>query len=91
MKPFTVSKEWIDYAHGPGADDGQGLATKLVMLEPKGGSVRITEWALVDEVCDVAELYEGGTSVQEDDRLWFRMYPFKLVKRARRWLLGNMP
>jgi hypothetical protein len=87
-KPFRVNAQWIEYAHGPGADDGQPTATELVDLPEQSGAVLIAAHRadLVREVLSVAELYASDSSVQDDDRLWFRLYPNKLTKRARLWL-----
>jgi len=89
MKPFAVANQWIDYAHGPGAEDGQPMATELVdMVTSNDGSTLIpaNRADLVAELVSVAELYDGGTSVQDDDRLWFRGYPKKIIRRGRAWL-----
>jgi hypothetical protein len=88
MKPFTVNAYWIHYAHGPGAEDGHALAQELVNLAYDAGDkpVKLTKREHVDEVRDVAELYDGNSAVQDDDRLWFRLYPHKVIKRAKAWL-----
>jgi hypothetical protein len=89
-KPFRVSADWIDYAHGPGADDGQPTATELVELSDAAGSGSVLiphdRADLVEEIVSVAELYDGASSVQEDDRLWFRAYPVSLIRRGKAWL-----
>jgi|SRR5882672_160493 len=65
---MKVSRRWIQWAHGPGADDGQALACKLCALaeEPdysKRGlaalncRVEISDPVLIAELVDVAELY----------------------------------
>jgi hypothetical protein len=88
MAPFRVNSQWIEYAHGPGAEDGQPLATELVSLPVIDGAVLIPGHRrdLVAEVLDVAELYAFDTDVQNDDRLWWRAYPGRLINRSRQWL-----
>jgi hypothetical protein len=88
---FLVAHDWIDYAHGPGADDGQPTASELVALPVHARGVRIPadRVDLVREVLSVAELYTSDSAVQDDDRLWFRAYPGKLVARARAWLAAD--
>jgi hypothetical protein len=86
---FKVSNDWLYYAHGPGADGGQGLACELIdLISGNGGSTVIPadRADLVAEVVDVAGLYTGDSNVQDDDRLWFRAYPGNVIKRGKRWL-----
>jgi hypothetical protein len=89
-KPFRVSADWIDYAHGPGAEDGQPTASELVALSDAAGSdsvlIPASRADLVEEIISVAQLYDGGSSVQEDDRLWFRAYPGNVIRRGKAWL-----
>ena len=56
---MKVSRRWIEWAHGPGAEDGQPLAMTLCDLasSPGTGSVSVTDSALIAELVDVAELY----------------------------------
>lgn len=91
-KPFRVSAEWLAYAHGPGADDDQPTAMELVALVAgEGGAVLVPadRRDLVAEIVSVAELYDGGSSVQDDDRLWMRAYPGQVIRRGRAWLQAN--
>lgn len=63
MKTLNVSWNWIEYAHGPGAESGQKLATELCDLPVnKRGQTEIplSRRDLIAEVQDVAELYVGG-------------------------------
>ena len=55
---MKVSRRWIEWAHGPGADDGQPLAVALCDLasSPGTGSVTVTDPVLIGELVDVAEL-----------------------------------
>ena len=56
---MKVSRRWIEWAHGPGAEDGQPLATSLCDLAsgPGAGSIAVTDPVLIAELVDVAELY----------------------------------
>ena len=58
---MKVSRRWIEWAHGPGAEDGQPLAMTLCDLASSPGtgsvSVSVTDSALIAEPVDVAELY----------------------------------
>jgi hypothetical protein len=86
-KAFRVSAYWLNYAHGPGADDGQPLATALIALADAGGdSISVTDLVLVEEIVSVAGLYTSHSAVQEDDRLWFRGYPSNVIRRGKAWL-----
>jgi len=96
-KPFLVNVEWLDYAHGSAAEEGQPLAVDLMALA-EGATVRagsvpipVDRFDLVREIVSVAELYTSDSAVQDDDRMWFRMYPAKLIARARVWLALHQP
>ena len=56
---MKVSRRWIEWAHGPGAEDGQPLATSLCELAsaPGSGSILVGDPALIAELVDMAELY----------------------------------
>ena len=57
---MKVSRRWIEWAHGSGAEDGQPLATtSLCDLAgtPGAGSIEVTDPALIAELVDVAGLY----------------------------------
>ena len=58
---MKVSRKWIDWAHGPGAEDGQSLAMTLCDLasSPGTGAVCVTDPVLIAELVDVAELYRN--------------------------------
>lgn len=87
MKPLTVNAQWVYYAHNPGAEDEQPLAVRLCeLITDNDAPIKLTDVDLVREVLSVAELYDGASSVQDDDRLWFRVYPGKLIKRCKAWL-----
>jgi hypothetical protein len=59
---LKVSAAYIDWAHGPGAEDGQPLAMELCALPVKNKQVCIplTRQDLIAEIASVAELYVGG-------------------------------
>ena len=56
---MKVSRRWIEWAHGPGAEDGQPLATSLCdrARGPGAGSIVLTDPVLIAELVDVAGLY----------------------------------
>ena len=51
---MKVSRKWIDWAHGPGAEDGQSLAMTLCDLasSPGTGAVCVTDPALIAELVE---------------------------------------
>ena len=53
---MKVSKRWIEWAHGPGAEDGQPLAMRLCDLAsaPGVGSIGVGDAVLIAELVDVA-------------------------------------
>ena len=56
---MKVSRRWIEWAHGPGAEDGQPLALSLCDLAsaPCAGAIEVADLALIAELVDVAGLY----------------------------------
>jgi hypothetical protein len=56
---MKVSRRWIEWAHGPGAEDGQPLAMMLCDLAgaPGAASIEVADPALIAELVDVAGLY----------------------------------
>ena len=96
-KPFSVSVDWIYYAHGPGAESQQALATELCELADnvhapatqRSAYVRIpaARADLVREVVDVAGLYSGSTRrmIDEDEKRNARRAN-DIIKRGREWL-----
>jgi len=56
---MKVSRRWIEWAHGPGAEDGQPLAMSLCDLAsaPGVGAIDVADLALIAELVDVAGLY----------------------------------
>ena len=83
-KPFRVHPEWVQYAHGPAAEDGQPLAVELCGLPEVNGAVYVPSDRadLVRELVSVAELYLYDSSLQDDARLWMRAYPRRMTQRA---------
>lgn len=84
---MKVSRKWIDWAHGPGAEDGQPLATQLIELTnaPGSGSVELNDPKLIAEVVSVAELYvnpQSGDSLF-DRGPWWRGQPRKIINEGR--------
>ena len=89
---MNVSEAWIDYAHGPGAESGQTLATQLCALRAVKGkkTVEITDPVLIYEIKDVAELYvdvSRGDDLYEKGPWWIG-YPRKLIREANAALAG---
>jgi hypothetical protein len=83
MQTFNVSYNWIDYAHGPGAESGYKLAAELCdMPVNKRGQIEIPmdRKDLIFEVQDVAELYVGG-----DDN---NLQAARVVARCKKTLNG---
>ena len=56
---MKVPRRWIEWAHGPGAEDGQPLAMSLCDLAsaPGAGSIEVADLALIVGLVDVAGLY----------------------------------
>ncbi len=46
---MKVSRRWIEWAHGPGAEDGQPLALSLCDLAsaPGAGAIEVADPALI--------------------------------------------
>ena len=86
MRTFKVSADWIEYAHGPGAESGYPLAIQLCDL-PRNGrgqtEIPLERMDLIFEVKDVAELYTCG----EDKDL----QACRVVARCKRILNGWRP
>ncbi len=84
---MKVSSKWIDWAHGPGAEDGQPLAMRLCELADaqQKGSVPIDDAALIAELVSVAELYRNPTSGDSlyDMGPWWRGQPGKIISEGR--------
>lgn len=90
---MKVSRKWIDWAHGPGAEDGQPLATQLCDLAqgPGRGAIDITSPELLRELVSVAEIYRHpvpGVTLY-DMGPWWMGQPAKVIAAGRRALAGN--
>lgn len=75
---MKVSRKWIEWAHGPGAEDGQPLAmTRDLASSPGTSAVCISDPALIVELVDVAELYRNPRAGDAlyDMGLWWRGQP----------------
>lgn len=90
---MKVSRRWIEWAHGPGAEDGQELATRLVGLAdgPGRGSVEIRDMVLIAEVVSVAELYRNPApgDALYDMGPWWMGQPARLIRDGRIELRKN--
>jgi hypothetical protein len=64
LAPFRVSADYVEWAHGGAAEEGQPLATKLDSATVYPGAVSgyklFDDPQLVAEIADVAELFVGG-------------------------------
>ena len=84
---MKVSRKWIDWAHGPGAEDGQPLAMTLCDLasSPGTSAIRITDPALIAEVVDVAELYRNACTGDAlyDMGPWWMGQPRRIISEGR--------
>lgn len=82
-----VSRKWIEWAHGPGAEDGQPLALQLCELAsaPGKGNIEINDPELIAEIVNVAETYQNPTfgDALYDMGLWWRGQPRKIIKAGR--------
>lgn len=79
MPAFRVSIDYLEWAHGSAAEDGQPRAVRLI--DAPGYQMKFklfTEPELVAEIADVAELYIGGG---DNDLRAARVFA-----RARKWL-----
>ena len=83
MKPFRVSASWIDYAHGPAADDRQPTAVELCDLITKRDYVLVPgdRLDLVKEIISVAGLYSSVYGGDREDKLRAALAS-RLIKRA---------
>jgi hypothetical protein len=88
---MKVSRRWIEWAHGVGAEDGQPLAMSLCELAsaPGAGSIAVTDPALIAELVDVAELYANPCrgDVLHDMGQWWMGQPRRIVSEGRFELL----
>ena len=84
---MKVSRRWIEWAHGPGAEDGQLLATSLCNLasSPGTGPVSVTDSALTADLVDVAELYVNPRrgDALHDMGPWWMGQPRRIISEGR--------
>ena len=80
---MRVSRRWIEWAHGPGAEDGQPLAMSLCDLAsaPGAGSIEVADLALIAELVDVAGLYVSPCrgDALNDMGLWWMGQPRRII------------
>jgi hypothetical protein len=88
---MKVSRRWIEWAHGPGAEDGQPLAMSLCDLAsaPGAGSIEIADPTLIAELVDVAGLYVNPRrgDALHDMGLWWMGQPRRVISEGRAALL----
>ena len=80
---MKVSRRWIEWAHGPGAEDGQSLAMSLCDLAgaPGADSIEVADPVLVD----VAGLYVNSCrgDALHDMGPWWMGQPRRIVSEGR--------
>ena len=90
---MKVSRRWIEWAHGPGAEDGQPLAMSLCDLasSPGAGSISVSDPALIAELVGVAELYVNPCwgDALHDMGPWWMGHPRRVVSEGRAALLHS--
>ena len=87
MKPFRLSANWVAYAHGPAAEDGQPSAVELCDLITERDYVLVPgdRLDLVKEIIDVAGLYSSSYGGDREDRLQAARAS-ALIKRACKYI-----
>ena len=84
---MKVSRRWIEWAHGPGAEDGQPLAMRLCDLAgaPGTGSIEVAAPALIAELVDVAGLYVNPCrgDALHDMGPWWMGQPRRIISEGR--------
>ena len=84
---MRVSRRWIEWAHEPGAEDGQPLAMSLCDLAsaPGVGSIEVVAPALIAELVDVAGLYvnPGRGDALHDKGPWWMGQPRRIISEGR--------
>lgn len=86
VEPFRVSANWIDYAHGPAADDRKPTAVELLELcGSQSLLVPPSRPDLVREIISVAGLYTGSFGGDREDRLR-AAHARRLIERGKAWL-----
>lgn len=92
---MKVSRRWIQWAHGPGAEDGQSLACELVQLAQSARRpirLTITEPHLIAELISVAELYcpAGRHDVLREMGPWWMGEAARIIREGRLALKTEM-
>ena len=87
---MKVSRRWIEWAHGPAAEDGQPLSMSLCDL---AGAIKIAEPALIAELVDVAGLYVNPCrgDALHDMGPWWMGQPRRVILEGRAELLRGEP
>ena len=84
---MKVSRRWIEWAHGPGAEDDQPLAMSLCDLasSPGAGSIEVADLALIAELVDVAGLYVNPCrgDALHDMGPWWMGQPRRIISEER--------
>jgi len=84
---MKVSRRWIEWAHRPGAEDGQPLAMSLCDLAsaPGVGSIEVAAPALIAELVDVAGLYVNPSrgNALHDMGPWWMGQPRRIISEGR--------
>lgn len=89
-KPFRISTQWLWYAHGPGCDSGQPLASGICRYATDAGdkttaTIPPDRARLVQEIVSVAELYTNSRGDDAEDKARARRATV-IIKRAKAWL-----
>ena len=88
---MKVSRRWIEWAHGPGAEDGQPLAMSLCDLASAPGacSIEIADTVLIAELVNVAWLYVNPCrgDALHDMGPWWMGQPRRVISEGRAELL----
>jgi hypothetical protein len=91
---MKVSRRWIEWAHGPGAEDGQPLAMSLCDLAsaPGAGSIEVADPALIAELVDVAGLYVNPCrgDALHDMGPWWMGQPRRVISEGRAVIAGEL-
>lgn len=91
---MKVSRQRIEWAHGPSAEDGQPLAMTLCeqASAPGSGSIAISETALIAELVDVDESFVDPCRGEplHDKGPWWLGQPRRMISEGKAELLRCM-
>ena len=92
---MKVSRRWIEWAHGSGAEHGQLLALSLCDLAGASGagSIEIVDLTLIAELVDVAGLYVNpyrGDALHDMGPRWMGQ-PRRIILEGKAELLRGGP